>query len=162
MKSIQDLLGRRPAKSRIETEVDEELNFHIEMQAVDYERKGVAREKSRQMAETRFGDVERIRKECIRIGTGKSVLVWLLNMVFLFCFLGGLLLRISGLEQHVNRVGDVMMMIGGLGILLVYAKQAGTMVFDSDAKTLKLGLKKPPVSFDEQGRTPFDRVRTDD
>jgi len=56
-----------------------------------------------------------------------------------------------------------MMMIGGLGILLVYAKQAGARVLNSSAKPVRLGLNNaPPVAFDEQGRTPFDRVRADD
>jgi hypothetical protein len=55
-----------------------------------------------------------------------------------------------------------MMMIGGLGILLVYAKHAGTRILDSDQET-RLGLDKgTPVGFDEKGRTPFDRVRIDD
>ena len=164
MKSIFDLLSRRTRKSKIETEVDDELNFHIDMQTGDYLREGLSREKSRQLAETRFGDVERIRKECVAIGSGRSFAIWMISIVFLICLMSGLMLRMLISEQHVNRVGDVMMMIGGLGILLVYAKQAGARVFNSDANTLKLGLRAntPPVSFDEKGRSPFERVRADD
>jgi len=75
----------------------------------------------------------------------------------------GLLLRTLVPEMHVNRVGDVMMMIGGLGILLVYSRQAGSKVFNPNSN-IRLGLKNnvPPTAFDEQGRTPFDRVRADD
>src|SRR6058998_3041792 len=98
------------------------------MQAHHYESRGLSREESRAMAEARFGDVKKIRTECIRIGTGKSVLIWILNSVFLMSLLVGLLLRVLIPETHINRVGDVMMMIGGLGILLVYAKQAGATV----------------------------------
>jgi len=46
---------------------------------------------------------------------------------------------------------------------LVYVKQAGTRVLNSSSKAFRLGLNNtPPVGFDEQGRTPFDRVRADD
>jgi hypothetical protein len=153
----------RRRKPEIETEVDEELRFHIDMQTHDYEGRGLSSENSRVMAEARFGDVERIRKECIRIGSGKPVLIWVLSSVFLMSLLIGLLLRALVPEMHVNRVGDVMMMIGGLGILLVYAKRAGTTVFTSKSESFRLGLNNsPPVSFDEQGRTPFDRVRSDE
>ena len=158
MRNFQDLFRRKPS---VENEVDEELNFHIDMQTTEYESRGISREQSRAMAETRFGNVSRIKKECVRIGSGNPVLVWILDAVFMMSLVMGLLLRLFVPESHVNRVGDVMMMIGGLGILLVYAKQCGASVFNSSSKK-PLGLNTPPVGFDEQGRTPFDRVRADD
>jgi hypothetical protein len=133
------------------------------MRANEYERRGVSSEKSKAMAEARFGDVEKIRTECIQISSRKSVLIWLLNSVFLLSFVVGFFLRMLVPEVHVHQVGNVMMMIGGLGILLVYVKQAGTRVLNSSSKAFRLGLNNtPPVGFDEQGRTPFDRVRADD
>jgi hypothetical protein len=159
MKRFQELI-RRLGKGSVESEVDEELQFHIDMQSYDYEKLGVAADKSRVMAEKRFGNVERIKDECVRISKRTTVLTWMLNAVFLMFLIVGLFVRLLGTEMHINRVGDVMMMIGGLGILLVYAKQAGAMVVNS--KTQRLGLNKTtPVNFDEQGRTPFDRVRED-
>ena len=157
MRSLQDLFRRKPT---IETEVDEELTFHIDMQTRDYESQGISREQSRTMAESRFGNVGQIKKECLRIGSGNTFLIWILDAVFMMSLVTGLLLRLIGLEMHVNRVGDVMMMIGGLGILLVYAKQCGANVFNSTSRK-PLGLNTPPVGFDEKGRTPFDRVRED-
>ena len=157
MRSLQDLFRRKPT---IETEVDEELNFHINMQTRDYESRGISRERSRTMAETRFGNVSRIKKECVRIGSGKTFLIWILDALFMMSLVTGLLLRLFVPEMHVNRVGDVMMMIGGLGILLLYAKQCGASVFNSTSQK-PLGLNTPPVGFDEKGRTPFDRVRED-
>jgi hypothetical protein len=157
VRSLQDLFRKKPT---IETEVDEELTFHIEMQTRDYESQGISRERSRTMAETRFGNVSRIKKECVRIGSGKTFLIWILDAVFMMSLVTGLLLRLFVPEMHVNRVGDVMMMIGGLGILLVYAKQCGAYVFSATSQK-PLGLNTPPVGFDEKGRTPFDRVRED-
>lgn len=164
MKSILNQIRRRTDKPSIETEVDEELRFHIDMQTLDYQQQGLPHDESRVKAETRFGNVERIKKECIRISSGRTILTWVLNSVFLFCLTMGLLLRVLALETHVKRVGDVMMMIGGLGILLIYAKHTGAKVFDTNSDTLRLGLRNhvPPSAFDEEGRTPFDRVRADD
>lgn len=157
MKRLEELLRRR-SKGSIESEVEEELQFHIDMQSCDYEKLGVAPAKSREMAEKRFGNVERIKDECVRISKRTTVLTWVLNAAFLMFLFVGLFVRIIGPEMHVRRVGDVMMMIGGLGVLLVYAKHAGAMVLRSN--TQRLGLNKTtPVNFDEQGRTPFDRVR---
>jgi len=161
MKDLFDIVRR--SKHSIADEVDEELRFHLDMRAGEYERRGVSSEKSRAMAEARFGDVEKIRTECIQISSRKSVSIWLLNSVFLMSFVVGFFLRMLVPEMHVHRVGDVMMMIGGLGVLLVYVKQAGTRVLNSSPKPFRLGLNNtPPVAFDEQGRTPFDRVRADD
>jgi len=158
VRSLQDLFRRKPT---IETEVDEELTFHVDMQTRDYESQGISRERSRTMAESRFGNVSQIKKECVRIGSGNTFLIWILDALFMMSLVTGLLLRLFGPEMHVNRVGDVMMMIGGLGILLVYAKQCGANVFNSTSHK-PLGLNTPPVGFDEKGRTPFDRVRGDD
>jgi hypothetical protein len=159
---VKNELFQRRSQS-IENDVDEEFRFHIDMQTNAYEDRGHASAESRAMANARFGDVEKIRTECVRISSGKSILIWALNSVFLLSLLIGLLLRVLGPEMHINRVGDVLMMIGGLGILLVYAKQAGASVYRPTAKTLHLGLENgPPITFDEKGRSPFDRVRADD
>jgi hypothetical protein len=162
VKNLLEQIYRR-RRPPIEKEVDEELRFHIDMQTYDYEGRGLSPEDSRVMARARFGDVEKIRKECVRIGSGTTFLIWILNSVFLLSLFGGLMLRALVSEKNLHHVGDILMMIGGLGILLVYAKKAGTTVFTSKSESFRLGLNnKPPVSFDDQGRTPFDRVRADE
>lgn len=160
---MKNLLNRiRRGKSSIENDVDDELRFHLEMRAEEYERRGIARDKSEAMAKKRFGNIKKVRSECIQISARSSLLTWLLNMVFLINLIVGLMLRVFVPQTQVNRIGDVMMMIGGLGILLVYAKHAGSRILSSDQET-RLGLDKgPPLGFDEKGRTPFDRVRIDD
>ena len=160
---MKNLLNRiHRSKASIANDVDDELRFHLEMRANEYESRGIAREKSEVMAKKRFGNVKKIRSECIQISARRTFLTWLLNMVFLTNLIVGLMLRVFVPQVQVHRIGDVMMMIGGLGILLVYAKHAGTRILSSDQET-RLGLDNgPPVGFDEKGRTPFDRVRIDD
>ena len=160
MQKFQDLFKR---KQTFEKEVNDELHFHIDMQTDEYERMGIATQSSRQMAKQRFGNVDQIKKECVRIGSRASVLIQLVLSVFLINLLVGLVLKLLVPESHINRVGDVMIMIGTLGVLLLYIKQAGASRSRSDSG-LKLDLNtgSPPVAFDEKGRTPFDRVRTED
>jgi len=158
VKNFLELISRS-RKASIENEVHEELQFHIDTQASDYTSLGITPEESRVLAEARFGDVERIRSECIRISTRNTLLTCVLTFVFLMSLVVGLLVRALSTEVNVTRVGTVMTMIGGLGILLVYAKRAGSMVF-TQSGSVRLGLDNSPVSFDEQGRTPFERVKS--
>jgi hypothetical protein len=153
----------RRRKNSIANEVDDELRFHLDMRADEFQRSGLTRDTSESLAQERFGDVEKIRSECIQISSRKTVLIWLLNTLFMMSLLFGLFLRFFAVQTQVNRVGNVMVMIGGLGILLVYAKQAGVRMLSSNSDATKLGLDNgPPIAFDEKGRTPFDRVRADD
>jgi putative ABC transport system permease protein len=50
-------------------DVDDELSFHIEMRAAEYERSGLDPAEARRRAEDRFGSVDRTRGECVTIQT---------------------------------------------------------------------------------------------
>jgi Flp pilus assembly protein TadB len=148
------------SKRSIANDVDDELRFHLEMQVNAFEDQGLSREQSETRAQTRFGNVEQIRSECIQISSRRSVLIWLLNSLFLISLIVGLFLRAVVPEVHINQVGNMLMIIGGLGVLVVYAKQTGTRMLKAETHEFRLGINNgPPVGFDESGRTPFDRVR---
>src|SRR5438874_6383202 len=51
-------------RSRIESEMDAELRFHIEAFAEDLVRNGVPREEALRRAHIEFGGVERAKEEC--------------------------------------------------------------------------------------------------
>ena len=146
-------------KKRTEMAVDDEAQFHIETQSLAYD--GLSSEESQVMAKSRFVELEETKKEFNRLSPGKRFVVWSLNSIFVLSLFVGLFLRIAIPESNLDRVGDCLMMIGGLGILLVYIKQAGAFVLRSGSEPFRLGLNKysPPIGFDEQGRSPFDRVR---
>jgi hypothetical protein len=147
-------------KQSVANDVDDELRFHIEMQVSAFEDQGLSREQSEARAQARFGNVEQIRSECIQISSRRSVLIRVLTSLFLISLVVGLFLRALVPEVHVNQVGNMLMIIGSLGVLVIYAKQAGTRMLKAETHEFRLGLNDgPPVSFDESGRTPFDRVR---
>src|SRR5215472_5189614 len=51
-------------RSRIESEMDTELRFHIEARAEDLVRNGVPREKALRQVRIEFGGIERAKEEC--------------------------------------------------------------------------------------------------
>ena len=59
---------RLPRWGRVLPDVDEELQFHLEMRYDDLVREGWSEGDARQEAERQFGDVVRVREECRRIG----------------------------------------------------------------------------------------------
>jgi len=166
MNSPLDLLLKRFDRAAFEYEVEEELKFHIGMQAQAYERQGLTPEEAFAKAALRFGDFAQIKTQCIRIGKQSGVRTLAMRILFTIAFLLGLLIRISSWEFHLTRVGDLMMMIAVFGGLLLYAKRTGTTMFRPKKESFRLGLNSGsdsmPLGFDEEGRTPFERVRAED
>ncbi|NMO14751.1 ABC transporter permease [Pyxidicoccus fallax] len=52
----------------VEQDVDDELRFHLEMRAEKLQREGLSPAEAREAARREFGDVERVRAECVRLG----------------------------------------------------------------------------------------------
>jgi predicted permease len=55
-------------RNRVIRDVDDELRFHVEMRREDLLREGWSEEDAAREARRQFGDVDRVRKECRRIG----------------------------------------------------------------------------------------------
>jgi hypothetical protein len=54
--------------SRVLRDVDEEFQFHLEMRLEDLRREGLSEEEAQREAGRQFGDLNRVRDECRRIG----------------------------------------------------------------------------------------------
>ncbi|MCP3137914.1 ABC transporter permease [Pyxidicoccus xibeiensis] len=52
----------------VEQDVDDELRFHLELRAEKLQREGLSPAEARETAQREFGDVERVRAECVRLG----------------------------------------------------------------------------------------------
>jgi hypothetical protein len=159
-------LGDYFDRNSLRREVEAELQFHIEMQARDYEREGLTAEESLARAELRFGDFAQVKEQCVQIGLQNSARTWILKSLFTMAFWLGVLIRISSAEFHVTRVGDVLIMIAIFGGLLLVGKRIRVEDFMPAPEPIKLGLRRGPDplprAFDEKGRTPFERVQADD
>jgi predicted permease len=53
--------------SNVQSDVDEELRFHLEMRVAEYSARGMSPDDARRLAERRFGDERKARAECISI-----------------------------------------------------------------------------------------------
>jgi hypothetical protein len=166
MRKAFQLLRRRLERNVCPREVEEELQFHIEMQARDYEREGLSREDSMAQAQKRFGDFSRVRSECIKAGMQSSLGKAVQKGLFSAAFLSGVFIRSLDLSAPMTRMGDVLIMIAVFGGLRLMGKSVRMNYSAPPSEPLRLGLlpKTPephPVAFDENGRTPFERVRAD-
>ena len=58
--TVASLVARRKA----DAELDEELTYHVEREAAEYERRGMTPDAARREALKQFGGMERYREEC--------------------------------------------------------------------------------------------------
>ena len=53
--------------SNVQSDIDEELRFHLEMRVAEYTARGMTPDEARRLAERRFGDEQKARAECVSI-----------------------------------------------------------------------------------------------
>ena len=150
----------------LQRQVEEELQFHIDMRALDYQREGLDFDVSLERAKVRFGDFEMVKRQCVEISARSSVGIWILKVLFTISFILGVLVKVKNPELNVTQIGSVLMMIGIFGGLLLLGQTMRVRNFNSASEPLRLGLRSiadsVPRAFDENGRTPFERVKADD
>ena len=61
---------RLPFRRRVETDVDDEIAFHLAMRAEQLRQRGLAPDVARDAAQRRFGDLDQVRQECVEIDRG--------------------------------------------------------------------------------------------
>jgi hypothetical protein len=152
---------RRLDGRRVQREIDEELQFHLELLTEEHCRENISWEQARAKALKRFGNVEQIRDECVRIAHRNHPAVLALKWFLGFVFVAGVLVRVFSTEYHVTRVGDILMEIGVLGRLLLYLRGMTKSRFSKGNEFTRLELNEPELSltaYDESGRTPVERV----
>lgn len=93
MSWVSDLAGSlRPPDPRplpeLEGEIVEELNFHIEMRALDNLRAGMAADEARQDALRRFGDFKAIHQACRRIQAGERIMLQRIQTLLIVVVVG--------------------------------------------------------------------------
>jgi hypothetical protein len=153
-------LGRK----EIEREVDEELDFHVGLLQQEYIRQGMSPEEALSATEERFGDIRRVRNECVAISKRQRPLVLVLKLMFALIFLSGVLVSVFSPEAHVDRVGHLLMTIGALSYFLVYSRNFNPSFFTPRALLLKSAAlrKSTPKDNHNDQRSPVERLLSDD
>jgi hypothetical protein len=151
---------RRWDSRQAQLEIEEELQFHLDLLTEEHCRQDMSWEHAQAAALKRFGNVEQIRDECVRIARRNHPIVLALKWFLGFVFVTGVLVRIFGTDYHVTRVGDVLMAVGILSRLLLHLRVMNPFVAKPDDAVL-IKLNDAPVSFaayDQRRRTPVERV----
>lgn len=153
---------RRLDSRRVPREVEEELQFHLDLLTEEHCRQNIPLDQAQAEAVKRFGNVEKIRDECVRIAVRNQPLILALKWLCGLVFLAGVLVRIYGTDYHVTRVGDLLMEVAALARLLLYLRgKSPSRHAKGDDESALLKLDISPLSlatYDQRGRTPVERV----
>ena len=153
---------RRSDSRRTHFEIEEELQFHLDLLTEEHCRQNVSWDEAHTAALRRFGNVEQIRDECLEIARRNHPGVVALKWFFGFVFVSGVLVRIFSTDYHLTRIGDLLMEVGVLGRLLLYLRGKNRSTYiDAPDDSVSLKLNDSPLSFaayDQTGRTPIERV----
>jgi hypothetical protein len=154
-------IGRLDSR-RVPDEVEEELQFHLDLLTEEHCRQNIPWEQAQTEAIKRFGNVEKIRDECVRIARRNQPLILALKWLCGFVFVAGVLVRIFGADYHVTRVGDLLMEVAALARLLLYLRGKSPSKYvkgDDEPALLKLDISPLSLAaYDRRGRTPVERV----
>ena len=154
MKDLTRRLFNPGGSEAIEREVEEELQFHLEMLTEHQLQYVDTPEEARAFALRRFGNVDEIKDECVEISKRKRPLTRALKSFLILTFLFGIFVRIFATELHVDRVGQMLIVISVMGQLFLYVRGLKPSGFrpKSDASSpLMLNtstVKKPASLFD--------------
>ena len=176
IKSILRNLGAPIRGEAAEREIDDELQFHIEMRARDNVAAGMSSEEALADAMRRFGDFDQIRAVCE--GIRKERLAGIMNVikgVAWVIFGCGLMLKMSSDIVGLRNVGDFLILIALLWRLLIHLRE-----MQPDRRRVIAALRerfyggplsvsgftvdtpKPVPTYDKDGRTPVERLISDE
>ena len=110
-------LGQRTA-----VDVEEELRFHIDMLESKYQHHGMPAAEAHAAAMTRFGSLERIKRQCVNIRRRSSLLQRVVKTFTILFVLGGLAINFLSDDYKVERIGTLIIAIAIMVRLLLYVR----------------------------------------
>ena len=129
-----------PNRRKAAFEVEEELQFHIEMLERKYAQQGMADAQAKATALKRFGNVERVKQQCVDICRRNSFLRRILKTSLILIALTGLAIQTLSSDYKVARIGGVLIMIAIAGRLLLYVRGLSAWNFLPGTKQTSLSL----------------------
>ena len=103
-------------------DVEQELQFHIEMLERKYTQQGMTVAEAKAAASRRFGNLETVKRQCVTIRERSSLLRRVLKISLILIALAGLAIHMLGSHYKVVRIGDTLIMIAIAGRLLLYVR----------------------------------------
>ena len=129
MKTILAKLFKHPNHKQIVFEVEDELQFHIEMLERKYVQDGMSPAAAKAAALRRFGSLEKAMKQCVDIRSRNSLVRRIIKASLIILGLTGLSIRILSSEVNFDHMGDLLIMIAIAGRLLLYVRGLSPATF---------------------------------
>ena len=107
---------------QIALDVEDELQFHLQMLERKYVQQGMSAAQARSAALKQFGNIERYKRQCVHISRRNSVLRRSLKVFLFLMGLAGLSIRILNVDYKISRVGVMLIAIAISGRLLLYVR----------------------------------------
>jgi hypothetical protein len=121
-------------------DVEEELQFHIEMLERNYAQQGMSGAHAKAAALRRFGNFEKVKKQCVEISRRNSQLRRILKTSLILIALCGLSIRTLSSDYRVARIGAMLIMIAIASRLLLYVRGLSSRNFLPGTKQTSLSL----------------------
>jgi len=125
-------------------DVQEELQFHLDMLERKYAEHGMSATPAKAAALRRFGNLERIKKQCVDISRRNSLLRRILKTSAILLGLAGLSIHFLGSDYKVVRMGHVLIMIAVTGRLLLYVRGLIPSTFSPQTNERSLVITDTP------------------
>ena len=123
--TLSNLLGRCQ-RTKTACEVEEELQFHIEMLERKYAQQGMPLAHAKTAALRRFGNLERVKKQCVDISSRNSLLRRILKTSLILIALTGLSIHTISWDYRVARIGSMLIVIAIAARLLLYVRRSSS------------------------------------
>jgi hypothetical protein len=119
----------RSKRQKTPFEVEEELQFHIEMLERKYAQEGMSAADAKAAALIRFGNLETVKKQCVDISRRNSLLRRVLKTSSILMALTGLSIHLFSSDLKIARIGHMLIMIAVSGRLLLYVRGLSPWTF---------------------------------
>ena len=115
-------LFKRFHRKEIERDIEEELRLHLEMLTQEHLQQDMSLAEARDAALRRFGNVEQIKDQCVKISRTTQPFVRAVTPFLIVVVVVGILARTYSTDIHVRHFGDLLIAIPILIRLLLYAR----------------------------------------
>jgi hypothetical protein len=143
--TIAGLLKRLLLKGSKTTarEIDEELRFHLELITQAYLKQNMPVEEAKNAAVRHFGNIERIKGECLVITRRSHPFLVALKSFLGFMFVAGVVVLILSTDLNTRHLGELLITVSILSCLLLYVRSLNPSSFLSKPETASpLGLNE--------------------
>ena len=136
-------LLKRPDRNQTAFEVEDELQFHLEMLERKYIQQGMSAAQAKSAALRRFGNLEKVKKQCVAITTRNTRLRRVLKSASILLALIGLSISFGSSDYKVDRIGHMFIMIAIAGRLLLYVRGLSPSTLLSATKDDSVSISIP-------------------